>query len=141
MYCDQDRQVINSLQSFVFIFASIFTFFIVLLTDKYGRLFGFKFMAFTYFVAPLLGFFGNSPFWVTLGIAFYYVGNDIYYQLGAIYINEISSNHLRSKVPIFWTLSGIGSIVINLILLFIPNYRYFLLLSFISFVSFFLIIN
>ena len=86
-------------------------------------------MSILYAVSPILGYIKGPPFLVILSITLFYTAEDIFNQLNIIYFNEISNNKLRSRVPLVWTFKAFGSIAINFILLYIPDYRDFFLLA------------
>lgn len=89
-------------------------------------------IAVLYIVAPLLGSYSLNFQIVCLSLVLFFVAQDILYQLAFIYYNEIASTTLRSKISIIGTYYAFGNLAINYILVFIPDYRDFYMLSLIG---------
>lgn len=122
IYCGDKVLTLTRYQSLIFIMDSTVSYIVIVLTDVWGRKFGFQVMAVMYVFAPLLGSFTLNFEVVCLSIVFFFIGQDILYQLTYIYYNEIASNNLRSKISIIGTYYSFGNIFINYILIFIPDY-------------------
>lgn len=129
MYCDANRSILHFYQQMVFFLGAFGSYLVVLLTDKMGRLFGFYVMGVIYIVAPIIAYMSNNIAMVSIAIGLIYVAVDINNQLNIIYFNEVVGNKMRSKVSIFWIFQTLGGLVINFILMYIFDFKVFLLLS------------
>lgn len=61
----------------------------------------------------------------SIGVIFIWTAFDIFFSIITVYINEISSNYYRSKVPFFYLINAIAAFVINFLMYYLTSYRTF----------------
>ena len=130
MYCGKKKLYVTSSQSFIFIFAAIGTFFVALISDKIGRRNCFFIMIFCAILGGVLSIFSKTLFFIIFGVLLLWTSLDIFFSISLIYLNEISSDYFRSKIPVFFVIAAIGSICINFILVHIPSYKGYFIFCF-----------
>lgn len=123
MYCGKKMAIVATSQSYIFFMAAILTFIVSLVSDKIGRkpilnliwVFGIS--------GCLFGILGDGAFTISNGVLLIWTATDIVFSVGVIYINEISSNYMRSKTPLFFLFNSFGGIIINFVLYYYEDYR------------------
>ena len=103
--------------------AAVLTFIVSLISDKIGRkpilnliwIFGIS--------GCLFGIMGNGAFTISNGVLLIWTATDIVFSVGVIYINEIASNFMWSKTPLFFLFNSFGGIIINFVLYYYEDYR------------------
>ena len=111
--------------------AAILTFIVSIISDKVGWKLILNLIWIFGVFGSLLGYFGNDAFTISTGVLLIWTAGDIIFSVGVIYINEIASNYLRSKSPLFFLFNSIGGIIINFVLYKFTNYRdYYLIILF-----------
>ncbi len=123
MYCGKDSLIISTTQSYIFIFAALITFSTALVSDKIGRKKTFFIMIFVLLTGFIIAIPSNSLFGISTGVLLVWTSGDIFYSMALLFVNESSSNYLRSKVSGFFLIAAVGSISINGILLFMESYK------------------
>lgn len=114
--------------------AALVTFWVTLLSDKLGRKMTFDIIAFSSVIGAFIGYYINDFYAVSFSIYIIWTAQDIFYSMTVLYFNEISSNAMRSKVTMFYIISTISAIGINVVLMFFTNYKDFFLLLFVCFI-------
>ena len=136
LFCGDDKLLVTFTQTYIFTLSAIITFVIMVVSDKIGRKRGFFIMIGFVLVGCVVAIFGDGVWSITTGILLVWTSTDIFYSMSLIYFNEITSDYLRSKVSIFFIIAAIGSISINGILLFIPDFKDFYIFCFLCSVFF-----
>ena len=95
------------------------------MSDRIGRVKCFLIGMLMLLAGSLLGIIANGIFLSSTAVLSLWTATDVFYSMAVVYVNEISSNYYRSKVSYFFMLNSFSSIVVNFIMIFIPNYRKF----------------
>ena len=127
-YCGEKRLYILKSQALIFTLAAVITFMVSIFSDRVGRKIVYYIMFFTFMLGFSLAIISQQLGYISAGMVLVWTAIDIYYSNSVLYLNEISGNYLRARIAKFFIFSAAGAILINFVLIYITNYKSFLMI-------------